>query len=831
MYVIIRKRLPYFGTTIAFLLVFMVMFPALPLATPPVANAGGWAGWSGINTIYYDPSQDDAANKFLDAAAQELKTYLGKISGRTWTIVQRDPGSISIRLLVNPTAPEFANRGDEAVHLVADSSGVRIIGKTPIAVRHGAYILLEKLGVRWFFKSPVWEVVPTSLVDTGTFDEVQEPFYFWRELSPGMVTDKDMSSLWGTRNRLFGAKHYYTFEAYQSIIPGATWSSESVTHPEWFLPEGGKPKKLRPDNPDVIAKAIQYARNLLSASPHKMGYWNDSTIYGSVSMTPSDGGGWSPPWDDSVVPPYGAWQTITDKVFYLANEVAKAVKNDFPDRYISLLSYDNYSGVPTFDLEPNLLVTIVTGYNYSPLTFLERIDGMLAKGVKVGIYDYFDVWDWWHDKPRLLLDRVNKIKWYAGKGIRMFTAESGDGWGGRGITYYVASKLLWNPDADVNAVLDDFYTKAFGPAKEPMKRYYENQDQSFSVSVDTLGYNFLKLKEAELLAAGDPKILERIRYLEYYQRFVWKWHLKGIDNLNTNELKDLYVFLNRTKNLYIVDYWIAEQDLRQKLQEIGLTNAQIDALKNTTLPTAAEATTWLNEALAAFGQPKLPVIDTSNLELVALGDTTKAELQPLFGAWREILIPSKGNEDITISVKGTSIGTEEFAWYNPYGIQVGSQTIQAAPDWTALKFHADIPGNYTLKTPRFPSQPYYVDVPDRPASMVALKKYDNNTYIGTTTNQIYFYVPKNTGSFSFGVGKTSEKAITGRLIDSKGNTTKSFSVTQATEFQFDSPAAGLWKIVINPTQGVTTIPIWLNGIPPLVWHDPRYLLVPKTGSK
>ena len=35
---------------------------------------------------------------------------------------------------------------------------------------------------------------------------------------------------------------------------------------------------------------------------------------------------------------------------------------------------------------------------------------------------------------------------------------------------------MWNPDRDVEPLLADFYSKAFGPAATVMQRYYERLD-------------------------------------------------------------------------------------------------------------------------------------------------------------------------------------------------------------------------------------------------------------------------------------------------------------------------------------------------------------------
>src|SRR3989344_5413626 len=99
-------------------------------------------GWDNINIIYYNPTQDDAA-KYLAQAATELKTNLEQVAGKTFTIDTTTSPATGIYLDVNPKHPELAARNEEAFKLLSDASGLHITGKTPLAVRHGAYTLLE----------------------------------------------------------------------------------------------------------------------------------------------------------------------------------------------------------------------------------------------------------------------------------------------------------------------------------------------------------------------------------------------------------------------------------------------------------------------------------------------------------------------------------------------------------------------------------------------------------------------------------------------------------------------------------------------------------------
>ncbi|MFH1423351.1 MAG: DUF4838 domain-containing protein [Candidatus Nealsonbacteria bacterium] len=567
---------------------FLLIFPALAISFFVFTSLtqAAFPGWDNLSYIYYD----DPANNFLQQAADELKNSLGQ-AGKTLTITNSSPPAPAIYLRVDASLPEFSSRGEEAFKLSSDSDGVYITGKTAIAARHGAYAFLEKLGFRWFFKSPAWNVVPSTLIDL-TLDEVQEPFYFFRQIgqSPQVSTGAGNTSDWIARNRLLGAKYYFNGETYLYIVPKTEYS----VHPEYFLPEGGAPTwpwQLKPDHPDVVVRAKAYARNLLSAATNP---WSSLPL-GAVSIIPNDGGllGWNPP--------YSSLQTITDLAYTLANEVAKDIKTDFPGRYITMYSYSSHSCIPSFNLESNLIAIITTTYMDCGVSVDDQITGLGAKGATLGIYDYFDVWEWWKDKPVLKLDRVQALTSLAQKGVKYFYTEAGDAWGSKGLTYYAASKMLWNPFQDFNAILTDFYDKAFSPAKVPMKRYYERTGSTLEV----VGQNFDDLVQAESLAASNPQILERIRQLEYYQRFLWFYHARGLANLSLDELKSFYTFVTKIRDLYLVTYdcygGCVGPTIKTELKNRGLTDAQITALQNFTSPTEAEAAIWLDEAKVAFG--------------------------------------------------------------------------------------------------------------------------------------------------------------------------------------------------------------------------------------
>ena len=50
-------------------------------------------------------------------------------------------------------------------------------------------------------------------------------------------------------------------------------------------------------------------------------------------------------------------------------------------------------------------------------------------------------------------------------------------WATQGLNYYVLAKLHWNPDLNVNEVIDDYCRTGFGDASEVIKRYFLRIEQ------------------------------------------------------------------------------------------------------------------------------------------------------------------------------------------------------------------------------------------------------------------------------------------------------------------------------------------------------------------
>ena len=126
------------------------------------------------------------------------------------------------------------------------------------------------------------------------------------------------------------------------------------------------------------------------------------------------------------------------------------------------------------------------------------------------------------------------IPYYRQRGVEGFYTQFGEGrFHQLGLNYYLAAKLCWNADLSVDALLDDYFEKFYGPAAAPMRDYFMAMERSMQqwngcVSYGLQGVTGLKvigpevftpevmasmgasLKRAERLAAGEETFAKRV---------------------------------------------------------------------------------------------------------------------------------------------------------------------------------------------------------------------------------------------------------------------------------------------------------------------------------
>jgi hypothetical protein len=463
------------------------------------------------------------------ALAKELAQYLSRLSGATFEVRQGD-GSRGIVLgtLAEFPQPELAGPleirntydGKEAYAIRTQQKRLLLIGATELGASHAAFRLLESLGCRWFFPAPQWEIVPHCPKLVVRLDETDRPALLSRRIwyGYGFFADRTDRSrcqtdyeAWARHNRMAASLRCRCGHAWQSIIADNKKLFEA--HPEYLALVGGKRQgpQLCVSNAELRKLAARWAVEKLRQHPE----------FDMASMECSDGNG------QCECESCAQLGSISDRVFGLANEVARAVARECPGKMVGVLAYNQHCEPPAFALEPNVYVQSTAGFICGKYTFEELMELWPKHCRSLGFYDYLSVWLWDWDMPPA--GRAGNLKYlreqiprYAELHATSIDCESGNNWGLHGLGYYVANKLMWNPKADVDALLADFFRQAFGPAAAPMRRYYQRLDPGKEplVSEHLLASALRDLEEASRLAKDRPDVLARLEHLKQYQHYV-----------------------------------------------------------------------------------------------------------------------------------------------------------------------------------------------------------------------------------------------------------------------------------------------------------------------
>ena len=111
----------------------------------------------------------------------------------------------------------------------------------------------------------------------------------------------------------------------------------------------------------------------------------------SLSMDPSDGGGWC------ECPDCAKLGSVSTRVAILANVAAESANGlDLGPKYVGLYAYNQHAAPPAVDIHPNVIPSATTAFIGGGLSYDEVVRGWQAKGATMGTYDYLSVvaWDW-----------------------------------------------------------------------------------------------------------------------------------------------------------------------------------------------------------------------------------------------------------------------------------------------------------------------------------------------------------------------------------------------------------------------------------------------------
>ncbi|NUN93413.1 MAG: DUF4838 domain-containing protein [Verrucomicrobiae bacterium] len=462
-------------------------------------------------------------------AARDLRRVLGIMSGRAPEIAdapQREP-AVVVGLASEwaratgeeGPAARLANAASESFLLLSSAKRLLVLGKDAAGVSHGVYTLLHDLGCRWFFLGRDWEVIPKKSEIEVRADRVEGPAFRVRRLNCGASQGGASRALfeeWSRRNRL-GSAYGKTgiHHAYANFVPESLFKE----HPEYFAwvsadgkSPGNKQNGLQPctTHPEVVKRFTEGALSILRGRRER-----DPDPPLLLSVSPNDNTG-----NLCRCERCRAVGSYTDCALLLANQVAEAIRGEFPRTLVGFMAYGRVSPAPSAgrEADPNVIVSMATAYTWN--THPLEMQLQWPKFVRhLIVREYYSIGQWGGARPDYegpaIADLSQTLKRWRAQGLEGVEAEMNHFWGSCGARFWAAARFLWMPDLPREEVSDDFYTNCWGTAAVPMRRYFERWESGQPASARVMGLAFQDLADAARLAA-DPAVRRRVDLLTLY---------------------------------------------------------------------------------------------------------------------------------------------------------------------------------------------------------------------------------------------------------------------------------------------------------------------------
>ena len=481
-------------------------------------------------------------------AVEDLRRCLGIMSGGAELPIVRTPAeglrSIHLRIGQSEDWPH-----SDAYHLSTTRAGDVVIEAGHVdGLRQGTYgLLTDHLDCHWFMPRQLGEEIPrTGRAVVGQIDERIGPSFF-------SVTGVSWwnAPRWERRNRCYVNRGRMAFgHAWASYLPPSEQAYKE--HPEWWARDregkvrhrfaGYNKTNFCSTNPEVIGIVAEKVNRILS---------NPDALV--ASLDPQDGG----PMclcdrclalDKSygVTQEDGTW--VTDRLLHFSEEIYDRLDEANKGKYLGILVYGYQTELPSravpHDHDAGLICQQTWRCDHtrpfndptSPPNrhFYELVQGWGKILPVFGFYDYYG-----SPYPKGPWGLVHKMREdlpaFHDLGESFLMIEAQPIFAVQGLNHYIAARLAWDIDADVDVLLEEFFTKYYGPAAEPMRsfwmtieRYHAltrpgrfaagrvNEKEEMWHELD--GY----LKEAEALVAGaEQGFQDRVRFhregLGYYR--------------------------------------------------------------------------------------------------------------------------------------------------------------------------------------------------------------------------------------------------------------------------------------------------------------------------
>lgn len=415
--------------------------------------------------------------------AAEIMLFLREITdeGRAVILIGTQELDWELAEAVVDAHPESAQivPDREAFGLEVGDDIVKVVGLSPKATLNGVCEVLEQMGFRWYMPGDFGRIVPAG-ESHGIPEQrsLEVPSFPGRQIS-GSAMGTEWNSVWlrRMRNSIWDVRaghgiHLKSFSPdYFRLRDGERARGQLCLTNSADNPED-------PEENEVLAQAVEAALEAYRENP-------DRDFYG---MGPNDGAGFCEcdqctALDSGNINPFSGRVDVTDRYIWFYNQVLKQIEDEFPNARIATLLYADqmmppavvkpdpriwgrFAGIHFCRIHGPRNPVCPEGHSYRTIT-----EGWAKLGTPI-----FNSGYWFNlatpGLPFMMMHRIrDEIPFAHELGHLGFSRRPAAHWATEGPSLYLAAKMMWNHELDVDALLDEFFSKFYGPAAEPMERY------------------------------------------------------------------------------------------------------------------------------------------------------------------------------------------------------------------------------------------------------------------------------------------------------------------------------------------------------------------------
>ncbi len=455
----------------------------------------------------------EKASAAIRHAGEELAAYLNRITGAVFPIKQDTEDCSDKEIILGETCRPGAPCKEGLIHdgyrLKTEGDRLFIIGENDRAVHYGIYLgLLENhLGCR-FLAEGVERIPSRNRLCLSCLDETvippleyRETFWYASEMYPDVTFKRGFNSslrliaerdaIMPDSNQDMDPTHYGGFVRYwgfaHTLFSYVSPDEYFDTHPEYFSMIDGKRIRERTQlcltNPEVLEITKKKLRQNILEHP-------ECKIF---SLTQMD---WYNPCQCPECARVDAEEGAhSGTMLRFVNACAASIAEEFPDVIIDTFAYQFTRQAPKITKPlPNVCVRICSieccfvhpleECNEIMFPFKDRVigDAHFQDDIRDWgkICNHMYVWDYTTNYRHYLSPFPNfhvlqaNIKFFLANGVKgLFeqgNAQSVSGEFGE-LRMYLISKLMWDPDTDVEQAMQEFLTGYYGMAAAPIREY------------------------------------------------------------------------------------------------------------------------------------------------------------------------------------------------------------------------------------------------------------------------------------------------------------------------------------------------------------------------